>query len=551
MSMFSYPEALNAIERVARDYVKKMFPGRNVYVKVNADTVTGTASVMWSGVDQAGADIFITIHMPVKPAAYRMTTGEFDHWAAYMLHELGHPKWTSLKVWEAAVARRAHNLLNALEDVREEKATIDAGYARNAKDAFSALVASIHAKAIVEGYDPNDVRSIGWTLSTLGRHANGYDVDVDDIHGRLDPKGTVAAIVGWAIPDLAKCKSTQDCLDLADRITAITNKLEKAKAQPKEGEGRGKQQSGGTGGQQGQGSAPTADKRGDELFDDVDLKPNDSEVLPPTGKQYGMEKRLTDLLRIGGTSTRTRPITGRDIGNSAEVIAGEASKMGKQRQLLARALKREEIDDYEGGRLSGRLDRRVLPRIAAGNPHIFGKRISAEGYDTDVEILIDGSSSMNGRNAQAAVTLGLVVAQACSQVGVNCHACLFTDSGLQEITKGRYKPDPKKFAWAYRGTQGGTPLTANLIKVALEQAKRAPGKRRIIFSITDGGCDIGSHATKAAATYIENTLGAEIAGMHIGMQPLGIYRNEVAVNVNNITATGLRSLTNVLEKGRI
>jgi uncharacterized protein with von Willebrand factor type A (vWA) domain len=172
----------------------------------------------------------------------------------------------------------------------------------------------------------------------------------------------------------------------------------------------------------------------------------------------------------------------------------------------------------------------------------------SEGYDTDVQILVDGSGSMAGMRVVAAATLALVVAQAAAQVGVRCEAHLFEDDGLLMMTSGRDKPQPKKFAYAYSNTESSTPLTKSLLTVAHLQAKRASGKRRILFVITDGDCDLGHDVVKAAGQYVEST-GTEVANLHIGRQVMGLFRNEVAVDVYNVAKVGLKQLTQVLEGG--
>ena len=639
--MYTYPEYLNACQRIAldlleraheRDPVRFPFPLTKITCTVAADSLTGTASVSWR-VDWGR--LYVTINMPVKAASYMVTEAEFQHGIAYLLHEVGHPLHTCKVTWDAAVASKRHNLLNSLEDVREERATIDLELAINARLMFGSLIDSLHAKAVANGYNPNDVRSIGWTLSLMGRMANGYDMDVSDVHQKLDAKGTVAGIMGWALPDLAACQSTQDCLDLADRVTAAVRAANKPKPQPvpepeappelpdvdledlfdeslpedMEGEGddmpegwgesdvpeidqefepqgvekaepKGKAEDEGTvdantGPSRQNDIDPDAEEEpeqepepefpepepepeapADELFDKSDLTPNRNEVVTSSSKTYGATREVIRQVRRAIEHPKgDKPVAGRAMRygysglTTVDIVTGDASKMGRQRSLLAQALKREELDDYEGGRLHGRLDRRSMARLVIGNPHVFGKRTVTEGYDTDVQILVDGSTSMDNSRILAAATLGLVVAQAAAQVGVECTAHVFNDNGLHAIAKGRAKPIGRRFAYAYNQVMGCTPLTENLLACAFEQKRRAPGKRRIMFLITDGGCDLGPDVLKAAGQYVEGVIGAEIANLHIGYQPMGIFRNECAVNVDNVPASGLQTLTGVLERG--
>src|SRR6187200_2977152 len=98
------------------------------------------------------------------------------------------------------------------------------------------------------------------------------------------------------------------------------------------------------------------------------------------------------------------------------------------------------------------------------------------------------------------------------------------------------------------GATSSTPLTKSLLTVAHLQHKRASGKRKILFVITDGDCDLGHDVVKAAGQYVEST-GTEVANLHIGRQVMGLFRNEVAVDVHNVSKVGLKQLTQVLEGG--
>jgi hypothetical protein len=609
--MYLYPEALNALEKVAIDLLRKAYPNVSWNVRLVADSVTGTASVDWSGSPLTDTYIRVTINMPIRKATYRMTQDEFDHWAAYLLHEVGHPLHTSKVEWQNAVAAGRHKLLNSLEDVREEKATIDLGIAANALAVFSRLIDMLHAKAVATGYDPNEVQSIGWTLSTLGRVANGYAVDVSDIRAKLDAKGIVGGIVPWALVKLASCGSTADCRALSDEIIAAVNAALKAErdankqpepeddarvnpSQPEPEQGgmsedrdlddeteemgadnspvipddvqdieatdedveamaKGRMEDRDQPDQPEPEPEPEEELFKDEDIEEQDIRPTDRDDLVSSGADAYTHKQVTHILRgvINVTdSALKRPITGRLMpGSPANNVPVGASKMGLQRALLARAMKANDVDDYEGGKLSGRIDRRAIHKLATGTSNaVFGTRMMSEGYDTDVQILVDGSGSMAGPRIVAAATLALVVAQAAAQVGVRCEAHLFEDNGLLMMTNGRNKPNPKKFAYAYSNTESSTPLTKSLLTVAHLQHKRASGKRKILFVITDGDCDLGHDVVKAAGQYVETT-GTEVANLHIGQQVMGLFRNEVAVDVRNVSKVGLKQLTSVLERG--
>jgi hypothetical protein len=611
---YLYPEALNGIQKIVADYFRIALPGKRVNVKVVADSVTGTASVDWGRSNYSYLyDLQVVINMPVRPAQYRMTENEFQHWAAYALHEVGHPLHTDKAVWDEAVAKRQHRMLNAVEDVRQEKRIIDAGLALNAKAAFSALVDSLMAKAWADGYDPNAIASFGWTIAVLGRAQNGYQIDVQGVWRALRPTGGVKQCLDWALPRLALCVTTRDCLDLANEISAFLAKFkakdeggeatgkakdaregEKAPAEgeaaesepagspearggqncdrPADGEkGDGEKGDEEKGDEEKAGEANEAGGRGlkggagkeeepapltDADFDDAGLQPNSMDNMEAGNRDAHVQQAVTEVMREGlRAKIAPKEISGRAIANvsrglnSVEYVEAMSAKMGRQRALLARALKREEEDTFEGGRQHGRFDSRRISKALQGDPHVFGRRVLSEGYDTDVQILVDGSGSMAGHSILASSVLALVVAQAARQVGVDCTAHVFNDHGLHEATKGKAKPVAKKFAYMINQIMGGTPLCESMIMAARLQAGRARGKRKVMFLVTDGGDIHGPAVIKGIGDFIERQMGIEIANLHIGRTPMGVFRNECAVDVRKVGEVGLQRLTATLERG--
>jgi hypothetical protein len=124
------------------------------------------------------------------------------------------------------------------------------------------------------------------------------------------------------------------------------------------------------------------------------------------------------------------------------------------------------------------------------------------------------------------------------------------NSNLIEITSGRSKPDVRKFANAYTHVGGSTPLCASMLKSAYRQIARAPGKRKIIFAITDGACNSGIEGMIGTVAYIESALGIEVANLMIGTPVTGAFKNEVSVAVGKaVCEVGLEQLTRQLERG--
>ena len=163
------------------------------------------------------------ITMPVRAATSVMSQTEFEDWTGYMLHELGHPTHTDKAAWLDSVRAGVSRMVNALEDVRMEKALIASGIVPNAKAVLSRLISRKVVEARSKNWKPNARREFGWTICVLGRAANGYALDASDltwIKSQIKPGSTVESVLAWALPELATCSSTRDCVELAVRINA-------------------------------------------------------------------------------------------------------------------------------------------------------------------------------------------------------------------------------------------------------------------------------------------------------------------------------------------
>ena len=616
---YTYPEALNALESVLNELSQKLRGAKHVPVRVVADAVSGTASVSWDMWEAV-------VHLPVRPAATRMTDAEFQDYAAYGWHEIGHPTFTDKAAWEAACLAGLGRLTNAVEDVRMELETINSGVAVNAKAVLSRLVSRKIAEARASGdWNPNARKSIGWTLCVLGRIANGYDIpaaDVAWIKAQIKPGSTVAKVLAWALPEMAAATSTADCAAIAAKIQKAIAAPEKPvgegksggegngpasdKPAPKgpegqeegnegegeegEGEGEGEGQPGEGEGEEGEGEGQPGNGRASRDQDrpedsegeskpggggvghgdgsiESDEKPvfDESELteadLSPTaddemrGYEADVERRVLDLLRANAKHDGKPDAwlqgqfdKGRAIG--AEILKTQAATASKQRALLARALRANETDDCESGRRNGKLDRHSLTRAYAGAQNVFSKRTISEGFETDVCILVDASGSMKGSAIYRAVEAATVVAQAAASVGAPCTVEAFNTSGFIRAgaVGNRRTPEIRDMAKLHGACTSGTPLSAHIARAAMAQHKRAPYKRRVLFIITDGGCDYGSSVVKRTGEYVEQACGTVLAHISIGRHCVGEFKAEVAiVGGKKILDVGLGHFVKVLQ----
>jgi len=235
---YTYPEALDAMERVVRELLATAEHPRTI-VSVLPDAHNGTASVdwTWDGLTLKEVKMFL----PVLPAGTRISVKEFTDYAGYATHEVYHPLKTSKQTWDLACKTGRNALLNALEDVRIEKCAIEERVVPNALAVLGDLTRSLDYACDKPGFDPNDPAKIGFVMGFLGRHANGYDIDAKIVTRKLRPGSAVSKVLKWALPELARCDSTQACLALADKIVAALPAKVKVEM-PKKGKAQQAQQ---------------------------------------------------------------------------------------------------------------------------------------------------------------------------------------------------------------------------------------------------------------------------------------------------------------------
>jgi len=181
----------------------------------------------------------------------------------------------------------------------------------------------------------------------------------------------------------------------------------------------------------------------------------------------------------------------------------------------------------------------------------FAKRTVTEGFESEAIVLCDGSSSMGGQKLMAAATLATVIAQAAQQVGVKCQIVQFVSNRLAEVkgTNERVNGTDvlRRIHRLSMSSEGTTPLSASIATMAMKLKKRAPTKRKFIFAITDGGCDMGPDCVKAIADWTE-TQGVELIGLSIDSGTHGAFRHEAHVSSwANVSDVGLNLVIKALE----
>jgi Mg-chelatase subunit ChlD len=234
-------------------------------------------------------------------------------------------------------------------------------------------------------------------------------------------------------------------------------------------------------------------------------------------------------------------------------VAADSLKTGKLKAQVARVLKAEENESWQRGKTAGRLDRFALHKVATGNARdVFCKRTIASGYETEIEILCDGSDSM-GTDSKDHVTavLAWTIASAAQQVGVRCGISRFSDGRPTAIKQ----PAESFGSGVVRDrigiianyTDGSTDLTGAIIFASAKLASRAPNKRKILFVISDGECHSGPAGVIRANAYAKR-IGIETVVLCIDTPPHPGFGLAVRCNPKDVANVGLGTLVRALSR---
>lgn len=303
-------------------------------------------------------------------------------------------------------------------------------------------------------------------------------------------------------------------------------------------------------------------------MDEVNLAPQtdkqrqDSQTRVNNGQAWN-DRVITETIRraqakSGSMPSRTKPIAV-GVSQHLDVLNKQANCCATLRTQVARVLKSEETENYERSRSSGKIDRFALTRIMAGNTStVYAKRSISGGYETQIAVLVDGSSSMSygavygayNSAAWAASVLAYAVCQAANQVGVSSEVFQFGNyynctKAVNERTTD--KETQKRFARIGLSAVGCTPLAESIIKASARLAAQAPYKRRMLFVMTDGQDDNGPDAVKAAVAYAER-LGVEVVGLFIDTPKHNGFRHAAECKSADLAKAGLGKLVQVLSR---
>ena len=254
---------------------------------------------------------------------------------------------------------------------------------------------------------------------------------------------------------------------------------------------------------------------------------------------------------------RTRPTTEKLKDNNRiyrEGIKGEVNAYGAR---LARLLMSQESRRNEGGYSSGRIDRRRLSQLVAGNQNIFARTEDVKTSETRIMLAVDGSSSMRSIYTCAAIH---VVNDALGRAGLKFDVTEWAGlrrSGVQETVgnlpaivvhkTAHQNYRSLKTTLNFQPVGGDTPSYSAL----LTYAKIMSGwtePRKILLMVTDGepnGWNAERIMCRALVKQMEAS-GIEVIGIGIGMDVSSMFDKHIETDFNKLGSTLLGSLEKLL-----
>lgn len=287
-------------------------------------------------------------------------------------------------------------------------------------------------------------------------------------------------------------------------------------------------------------------------FSDTEMQPRD--VPQSCAPQGGIGTQIAPR--------RIRPsVSAQDANDAQEMLANVTkrfSKSGVLQSSLRRMFSRSDRDALDAGLRHGRIRVAALPRSATGADNIFARRTIADGMNSAVCILLDGSQSMDRRAYMANQTVTLLVKALASCNGVRSQVYAFqeghsanvlnalTESAMSEI--GVTMPyndirlsvikdydDAPARAYGCLTKQyaaGCTPDLEAVHAVGAELARR-PEARKVLICIVDGGSNRDDEMAKEIKALERR--GVVTVAVGIQYEPEGY---KYAVNVQSLNDLG-------------
>lgn len=481
--------------------------------------------------------------------AQRVTRSTLVRYAGFVLHELLHRKWTDFKARD----RRPFvaSLHNALEDAWIERRAIASGLTGNTEGLLHALIGQMVAEAMPQVRDWSAPGQLPFSLAIFAR---GYGMTVPT-------PAQVLPIWREAAARLDACTSSFDTLALARWVFDQLQQQQKEEEQKEEGkpcedgepgedgqpgqgqEGQqeGQQQGQEPGTEEGQETAqdgPEGDGEGEGRGEDSEGSGEGEGKGEPAdaGPVSGQIKADTQAHEVEPNLPRQDNAPGGSY-SSTEVLNNGAPGLMKQpywghgvtvppslRYQVRRLFENSAKEWREGGFKSGTLHRSALPKVMTGAREVFARRMSEEGVDSAVAILLDISGSMypvmiNVHNNPGAakgtridVAVGACIALLDTLAQAQAQTMVLAFGEESHIVKPFAMPWRKVVPTLQRINMQGDTNDFAATRYATECLMRHPAERKVLIVLTDG---VGNVEATRAQAEAARALGIKVIGIGI------------------------------------
>jgi cobaltochelatase CobT len=495
--------------------------------------------------------------------ASTVTRATLSRYAGFVLHELLHRKWSDFKAQDARPF--VASLHNALEDAWIERKAIASGLTGNAEGLLHALIRQMIAESMAQVQDWAAPSVLPFSLAIFCR---GYGVNVPT-------PAEVLPIWREAASRVDACASSHDTLALARWVFDQLQQQQQQQEQEEEGkpcedgepgkdgqpgqgeedqqEGQQQGQEPGTeeGGQEGQETAqdgPEVEGQGEGKGEPADAGPISGTVAERT---IAMEVEPTlerDDAAPGGSYTSTSVLDAGPVDTYGEEYWGSGVTVPPALRYQVRRLFENSAKEWrEGGFKSGTLHRASLPQVLTGKREVFARRLSEDGVDSAVVIMLDISGSMyptmapifkghtdHAKGTRIDVAVGACIALLDTLAQAQADTMVLAFGEDQHIVKPFGMQWRKAAATLRRIAMQGDTNDFQATRYATECLMRHPAERKVLIVLTDGQGNFWETQAQAQAA---RDLGIRVIGIGIQTDCKGTWGKD-AVTIDRVADLG-------------
>ena len=575
-----------------------------------------------------------TINVPAMQLDARLTDREMAALRGYHIHEVAHVTDTDSDLWQSKkITKRKRSCWNAMEDVFIERKAQGqySGARKNLQATVDTVLErenAIDQDMIAEGSDPYAEwwDQIDYAALQMARLVMGYESPaLDEYIANMPDKLREEA--QQFVDQVLACESTEETYKIAGKVNARMTKLGKEQAeedqqQPGQGNGGDKGDGDGTSGdgeKQGDGDQQSSPSGSGPQGDEEGQQPSTSEgdASKTSGlarmdraanvasdiagnhkpsRSNGVDRRTArtyksyedyyehlmaecDASRLVKDKTKqelagwSRPNRYEKYTTLLENLAADTAARSNGARLARLLLAREDKRTV-GGQLAGRVDRRRLAQLVAGQRNVFAHQETLRTDDTIVTVAVDASGSMNAfltRLATAALNECLGRANCDYEIlawtgfssrydiewnipGLPNGEAPFNTNGLVEVKTSNQRsndPEVRSNIANLLSQYGITPTLACLNAVAHRMLGHNQS-RRILLMLTDGVPSGGYTEMDEVKVSLKAMaeMGIEVIGVAIDIDNDGAEymfgKNLVSCTSLNLASTMLQQLEALL-----